>query len=103
MVSPVWEKGRRSQDVYRPGGSRWRDAWQPEREYDGGRTVQVAAEPHQLPLFLRVGSNVALGGLDQEWTEARAAAGQRPDLKTLDDRVRSWFEARGGRTQPPGR
>ncbi len=94
LVSPIWEKGKRSQAVYLPSGSRWRDAWHPEQTYEGGQTVRVAAELHQLPLFVKVGSSVTLGDLDREWAESRAIAARRPDLKTLDAEVRSWFESR---------
>ncbi len=94
LVSPIWEKDKRRQEVYLPSGSRWRDAWHPATEYEGGQTVWVAAELHQIPLFVRVGSSVPLGELGREWAESRALATQRPDLKTLDAEVRGWFEAR---------
>jgi hypothetical protein len=47
---------------------------------------------HQLPIFIRVGSKVELGDLNQEWRDAQAAAATRPDLKTLDAGVREWFD-----------
>jgi alpha-D-xyloside xylohydrolase len=94
LVSPIWEKGQRRQEVYLPSGSRWRDAWRPTKEYDGGQTIRVAAELHQIPVFVRVGSSVSLGDLDAEWAEARAAAARRPDLKALDAEVRHWLDTR---------
>lgn len=94
VVSPVWEKGKRTQQVYLPAGSRWRDAWRPNRIYRGGRTITVAAEPHQLPLFIRVGSNVELGDLNQEWKESLAIAEKIPDLKALDAELKAWWDAR---------
>lgn len=94
VVSPVWEKGRREATVYLPSGARWRDAWRPDRVYDGGRTVTVRAEVHQIPLFVREGSGVELGDLNREYDEAVAAAKKRPDLKALDAEVAAWFAAR---------
>ena len=94
LVSPIWEKGKRTQQVYLPSGDRWRDAWKPDKIYPGGQTITVNAELHQIPLFVRVGSSVKLGDLNQEWQESRAIAAKKPDLKTLDAELRAWFENR---------
>ena len=94
VVSPVWEKGKRTQEVYLPAGSRWRDAWRPSQVYRGGRTITVAAELHQLPLFIRVGSTVELGDLNKEWEESFEIAGKKPDLKALDAELKTWWDAR---------
>ena len=92
LVSPVWEKGKREQQVYLPSGQRWRDAWNPSRVYRGGQTITVPAAPHQLPLFVRVGANVELGDLNKEWKESLEIAGREPDLRKLDADLRAWFE-----------
>jgi alpha-glucosidase (family GH31 glycosyl hydrolase) len=92
LVSPIWQKGQRTQEVYLPTGSQWRDAWHPGKTYQGGRTITVNAELHQIPIFMRVGSKVELGDLNQEWSDAVAAANTRPDLKQLDAEVKAWFE-----------
>jgi alpha-glucosidase (family GH31 glycosyl hydrolase) len=92
VVSPVWEQGRRQQEVYLPAGAKWRDAWQADKTYDGGQTITVQAEPHQLPIFVRVGAKVDLGDLNKEWTESVAAANTRPDLKKLDADLKTWFD-----------
>jgi alpha-D-xyloside xylohydrolase len=92
LVSPVWQKGQRTQTVYLPAGSRWQDAWRPNKIYGGGRTITVSAEPYQVPVFVRVGSKVELGDLNREWRDAVAAANTRPDLKALDAEVKAWFE-----------
>ena len=94
LVSPVWEKGKRTQEVYLPAGSRWRDAWRPGRIYRGGRTITVTAEPHQLPLLIRAGASVELGDLNKEWEESLAIARQKPDLKALDAELKAWWDAR---------
>ena len=92
LVSPVWQKKQRTQEVYLPSGSQWRDAWNPEKTYNGGQAITVNAELHQLPIFVRIGSTVDLGNLRQEWKDAVAAADTRPDLKKLDAEVSEWFE-----------
>jgi len=60
----------------------------------GGQTIEVAAELHQLPLFVRVGSSVDLGDLNREWAEALAIARKPPDLAALDAEVAAWFAER---------
>ena len=98
LVSPIWEKGKRAQQVYLPTGDKWRDAWNPTKVYDGGQTITVNAELHQTPLFIRVGSSVKLGDLNQEWRESYAIAEKRPDLKALDAELKTWFQRYGAGT-----
>jgi alpha-glucosidase (family GH31 glycosyl hydrolase) len=99
VVSPIWKKEQRTQDVYLPLGAKWRDAWDPEKVYNGGQTITVHAELHQIPVFVRVGSKVQLGDLNQEWADAVAAAAVRPDLKKLDADLKAWFDKK----YPPSR
>jgi alpha-D-xyloside xylohydrolase len=92
VVSPIWEKGKRTQEVYLPSGRKWRDAWRPDKVYEGGKTVTVDAALHQIPLFVRVGSKLELGDLNKEYDESKAIADKKPDLKPLDAEVKAWFE-----------
>ena len=92
VVSPVWKTGQRTQEIYLPSGEQWRDAWNPEKIYPGGRTITMNVEVHQIPIFIRVGSNVELGDLKQEWQESLVIAAKRPDLKSLEREVNAWFE-----------
>jgi alpha-D-xyloside xylohydrolase len=92
LVSPIWEKGKRTQEVYLPTGDSWRDAWNPSKIYKGGQTIQVDADLHQLPLFIREGSSVKSGDLNQEWKDAQAIAEKKPDLKALDAELRVWWD-----------
>jgi alpha-D-xyloside xylohydrolase len=92
LVSPIWEKNKRTQEVYLPAGQQWRDAWNPDRTYTGGQTLTVNAELHQIPIFIRAGSNLQLGDLHKEWTESLAIAQTKPDLAALDAEVKAWFE-----------
>jgi alpha-D-xyloside xylohydrolase len=94
LVSPIWEKGKRTQEVYLPSGQKWRDAWRPDKTYDGGQTITVAAELHQIPLFVRVGSKPELGDLNKEYAESKVLAEKRPDLKPLDAEAKAWLEKR---------
>jgi alpha-glucosidase (family GH31 glycosyl hydrolase) len=87
LVSPIWEKEKRSQQVYLPAGAAWRDAWHPEKTYRGGQTVEVQAELHQIPLFIRAGANLPVGDLNREWQESVEIARKRPDLKTLESTI----------------
>lgn len=98
LVSPIWQKDQRTQQVYLPSGEHWRDAWNPDKVYDGGQTITVTADLHQMPLFERVGSKLLLGNLKNEWQESLEMANRRPDLKSLDAGVKAWFDK-----QPPGR
>ena len=59
--------------------------------HDGGQTITVAAETHQLPLFVRVGSSVNVGDLAREWQESLAIARTRPNLAALERSVNEWF------------
>lgn len=53
MVAPILHEGDRRREVYLPDGV-WYNIW--SKEYiDGGKNVEVDAELHQIPLFLRDG------------------------------------------------
>jgi hypothetical protein len=54
--------------------------------------VTVAADAHQLPLFVRVGSKLDLGDLNKEWKKSLEIASKRPDLKALDAELKSWWD-----------
>lgn len=92
LVSPIWEKNKREQDVYLPSGAQWRDAWNPEKVYAGGQSITVKAELHQIPIFTRVGASVELGDLNKEWADSQAIAVKRPDLKSLEAAPKAWLE-----------
>ncbi len=90
LVSPIWEKNKRDQTVYLPSGQKWKDAWN-GTEYQGGQTITVKAELHQIPIFIRVGSRIELGDLNKEWSESWEIVQRRPDLKSLELEVNKWF------------
>jgi alpha-D-xyloside xylohydrolase len=92
LVSPIWEKNKRTQAVYLPAGHQWRDAWNPGKIYSGGQTITVNAELHQIPIFIRAGSKMELGDLHKEWAESQAIAQTKPNLAALEAGVKAWFE-----------
>jgi alpha-D-xyloside xylohydrolase len=92
LVSPLWEKNKREQEVFLPTGAQWRDAWNPDKTYAGGQTIKVKAELHQIPIFVRVSSTVELGDLNKEWADSWAIAQKRPDLKVLDAEAKAWLD-----------
>lgn len=91
LVSPVWEKGVREQDVYLPSGSTWRDVWD-GKIHKGGQSIKVKTEWHQIPTFVRTGSKVDLGDLNKEWLESSEIAQKKPDLNALQAEVKRWFD-----------
>jgi alpha-D-xyloside xylohydrolase len=92
LVSPIWKKQQRTQQIYLPAGEKWRDAWREGKIYDGGQTITVDAELHQIPLFIRVGSDVQVGDLNREYKQSKLIVKKRPNLEALEARVKAWFE-----------
>lgn len=92
LVAPIWQEGQRRQTLYLPRGDKWRDAWHPNTVHEGGQMIAVTADLHQIPLFTRVGSHLELGDLEKEYQEALEVVKNPPDLKRLDEELRTWFE-----------
>ncbi len=61
LVAPVTEQGAVSRKVYLPAGSDWYNYWTNER-VKGGQTVVVPAPIDTIPLFVRAGSILPMGG-----------------------------------------
>jgi hypothetical protein len=51
---------------------------------------------HQLPIFIRVGSTIALGDLEAQWQESLQVARRRPTLATGDATIAAWLARHGG-------
>ena len=81
LVSAIWEKGTGTQDVYLPAGEEWIDAWDPSRLYNGGQTVHIETPLHKIPVFIRKGSGVNLGDLNELYSSSLEKVKQKPDLK----------------------
>ena len=65
-----------------------------------GQRMALPAEPHQIAIFVRVGSTLDLGDLPREWADAQRVARERPNLKALEADVVRWFAARAGKKPP---
>lgn len=73
LVAPVTEQGATSRTVYLPAGTDWYNYWTNERIH-GGQTINVAAPIDTLPLFVRAGSILPLGGPIESTNQVQAIA-----------------------------
>ncbi len=89
LVTPIWEKDKNSQLVYLPEGELWINAWDTDRVYHGGQTIEVDAPLHKIPLFIREGSDIELGDLNELYEESLQKVAVVPDLSELE-KAESW-------------
>ena len=61
LVAPVTEQGATTKRVYLPAGADWYNYWTNERVH-GGQWIEAAAPIDTIPLFVRAGSILPLGG-----------------------------------------
>jgi len=61
LVAPVYKYGARSRDVYFPENEVWYDFYS-GKAINGGQTMNVKAPYERIPLFVRAGSIVPMGG-----------------------------------------
>ena len=85
LVSIIWEKGKTSHRMYLPAGEIWIDAWNTDKEYEGGKFVEVEAPMHKTPVFIRKGSGLKLGDLNKLYQESLEIAQQKFDLNKLEE------------------
>jgi len=88
LVSAIWKKGTAQHTLYLPAGEVWIDAWEPSKEYAGGKCLTVDAPLHRMPIFIRKGSKVHLGDLQALYKDSLALAAKKPDLARLQKTVR---------------
>ncbi len=88
LVSAIWQKGQSEHSLYLPAGEKWRDAWHPEKIYDGGKTITVKTPMPQIPIFIREGSKINLGDLNALYAQSLKIAEKKPDLSRLQKSVR---------------
>lgn len=84
LVSAIWEKGCTQHHCYLPAGETWVDAWNPNREYEGGQRVSVDTPLEKIPVFIRKGSGIELGDLQTLWIESLLIAEHQPNLKAME-------------------
>lgn len=87
LVSAIWKKGIRKQKVYLPAGERWLDAWDTDKIYEGGHTLEIEVPLHKLPIFIKEGSPVELGDLNAIYAESLELAKVKPDLSKLSKSI----------------
>ena len=84
LVSVIWEEGLFEKEVYLPEGETWIDAWNTDNEYPGGSYVTVKIKPYQIPLFIRKGSSLKLGDLNELYQESFLIASKKGNLTELE-------------------
>ena len=85
LVSAVWKKGDLRQEVWLPAGETWIDAWSADKnEYTGGTIVTVSVPIHKIPLFIRKGSGIDTGNLEELYRESLDLVKEKPDIKSLE-------------------
>jgi alpha-D-xyloside xylohydrolase len=72
LVAPVARHKARTRSVYLPAGADWYD-FNSGRRLGGGQAVEAAAPLARMPLYVRAGSIVPVGGAIQHSLEAPAA------------------------------
>jgi alpha-D-xyloside xylohydrolase len=80
LVAPILEAGAMSKQVYLPKGT-WYNFWT-DTAYEGGRWLPMPTIPDLLPLFVRAGTVLPLGPVEQYVGELAAEHGG-PDEVTL--------------------
>ena len=83
LVAAIWEKGTTIQNVYLPAGARWRDAWQPDRTYEGGQEITINTPFYKIPIFVKEGATIDLGDLNKVFEESMQKVAVRPNLEVL--------------------
>ena len=71
LVAPITEAGISEWNVYLPKSFDWYDFWSGKR-FNGGQTVKTDAPIDKIPLFVKAGSIVPLGGIIQYSNEKPA-------------------------------
>ena len=84
LVSAVWGNGTTEQRLYLPQGVTWIDAWDPAKEYEGGTYITIDVPLHKIPVFIKKGSEISLGNLEDLYAESLKIASEKPDLALLE-------------------
>jgi len=87
LIHAIWKKGESKTLVYLPKNDRWKDAWNSDKIYDGGQFVEIETPMHKIPIFIRVGSEINLGDLNELYKKSMEIASKKPDLKMLEKTI----------------
>jgi len=93
LIAPVTKEGVSAWNVYLPKSSGWYDFWTGKR-FEGGQTVNAAAPPDKLPVFVKAGSIIPLGKLIQHTGEKQG--------DTLEIRIYKGADAEFGLYEDEG-
>ncbi len=83
LVSVVWKKGQTRQRIYLPANEIWIDLWN-NREYKGGKYIEVDAPVYKIPVFLRKGSTLKLPDLSILYKESVERTSVRYKMNELE-------------------
>lgn len=83
LVSVIWGKGKTSQQVYLPAGETWIDLWD-NKEYEGGKYIEVEALAYKTPVFLRKGSTLILPDLNELYKESQEITREKISMRDLE-------------------
>jgi len=89
LVSAVWSSNTTEHRLYLPSGQTWIDAWDPGKEYEGGNYISVEVPLYKIPVFIKKGSEISLGNLEDLYAESLKIASEKPDL-TLLEKGEGW-------------
>lgn len=84
LVSALWEKGQTRHTCYLPAGEIWVDAWDTSKTYQGGQRLEIETPFHKIPVFIKKGSDVNLGDLNDIYNESLQLAETKPNMAELD-------------------
>jgi len=88
LVSPVWKVDETQHSVWLPPGDNWVDLWT-GKIHSGGQQLEVPAPLHQVPVFLKQGSDLQLPNFEALWRDSLEIARKHPDL-ALQQENEDW-------------
>jgi alpha-D-xyloside xylohydrolase len=71
LINPVTDSGATQRKVYLPEGAKWMDFWTGEM-HKGGELITANASIARMPIFVKCGTILPLGPLEQYTDEKRA-------------------------------
>ena len=86
LVSAIWEKGKTQHSLYLPAGEKWIDAWDKKKIYNGGQKITIDTPVYKIPIFIRQGSTINLGNLNDLYKKSLKIAAKKPNLEKLQKR-----------------
>jgi alpha-D-xyloside xylohydrolase len=101
LVTPITDKGVKTQPVYLPAGTKWIDFWTGDN-FDGGTTIDKASPIDILPLYIKAGSIIPWGpkvqfAEEKKWDnlEVRIYPGADADFTLYEDEGNSYNYEKG--------